>query len=180
MTRLISFFVSIFCWWSPVITDERVIWRTCPQTVEICNACDFSSAGAKTSLPVCGQVREDSLRCSCFFTLLPMVVEQRAVRMSGRSSSLQPLLSKSLALDLYLACSRKTTRQHTHTWHATDEKPSWCSAPSKRLEIPATLQKPLWAVIHCKDVSLTARGTSGSWALKTEILMLFRQPVLDK
>lgn len=38
-----------------------------------------------------------------------------ALRMSGRSSSLQPFFSSSLALDLYLFCPRGHTPTNTHS-----------------------------------------------------------------
>lgn len=138
--------------WSLVAMRWASDWmNVCPQTAEVMNVCQFSFRFVffkatvlvlkkKKSLLVCGRVNGwFNPRCSCLFTLLPMVVEKRAVRMSGRCSSLQPLLSMSLALDLYLACARKTTRQHTHTQHAADEKPRWCSVPSKWLELSSTL-----------------------------------------
>lgn len=45
-------------------------------------------------------------------TLLHMPELYMAMRISGRSSSLQPLLSNSLALHLYLPCP---LRKHTNT-----------------------------------------------------------------
>lgn len=136
--------------WSLVAMRWASDWmNVCPQTAEVMNVFVFFKATVlvlknkkifKKSLLVCGRVNGwFNTRCSCLFTLLPMVVEKRAVRMSGRRSSLQPLLSMSLALDLYLACARKTTRQHTHTRHAADEKPRWCSVPSKWLELSSAL-----------------------------------------
>lgn len=50
--------------------------------------------------------------CRQMVTLLHMLVLYMAFKRSGRCSSLQPLLSSSLALILYLTCSQ---RRHTHT-----------------------------------------------------------------
>lgn len=48
---------------------------------------------------------------------------------------------------------------HTHTRHATDEKPRWCSVPSKWPEIPPTLQQRRRAVVsfYFKVVPSTAQ-----------------------
>lgn len=161
-------FISIVCWQSLVaIRWASDLMSLCPQTAE-------------KILPVCGQVMDDSLRCSYVFTLLPMVVEKRAVRMSGRRSSLQPLLSMSFALDLYLACSRKTTRQHTHTRHATDEKPRWRSVPSKWLENTTNAQTTTVVSVLFYSRLFDGTDTSESCTLKTKSQLLFCQPVQDK
>lgn len=55
--------------------------------------------------------------CRQMITLLHMLVLYMAFKRSGRSSSLQPLLSSSLALILYLTCSQKRhTHIHTRTY----------------------------------------------------------------
>lgn len=88
------------------------------QFIHVCKVLKSSGSGANVCWFVDRHQTRGWFTTLRLFTLLPIVVEKRAVRMSGRSSSLQPLLSKSLALDLYLACSRKQQNTHTHTHKA--------------------------------------------------------------
>lgn len=54
-------------------------------------------------------------------TLLHMLELYMALRISGRSSSLQPLLSNSLALNLYFSCPLKK-HKHNHVMQQIRQK----------------------------------------------------------
>lgn len=164
------------------------------QFIHVCKVLKSSGSGANVCWFVDRHQTRGWFTTLRLFTLLPIVVEKRAVRMSGRSSSLQPLLSKSLALDLYLACSRKQQNTHTHSmpvmrncantrYHLCPQSDSNYHAYINNSFFLETFwfKKHFFLSSGYEHLNCLFNGTDTEpCTLKTEFQLLLHQPVWDK